>query len=192
MTPNPVACYGASQMDSGSVARRYARALFDLATEKGRVEAWGESLAALAKALRDAPDIAESLADPVHTRDDRRAMAERIAIALGLEPEPKNLFLLMADRNRLDRTADVLRAFGELVDARLGRMRARVASASPLSPEAVDAIASRLSEVTGAKILLERSVEPALLGGVVAQVGSLVYDGSVRTQLEDLKRSLKS
>ena len=192
MTPNPVACYGASHMDSGSVARRYARALFDLATEKGRVEAWGESLAALAKALRDAPDIAESLADPVHTRDDRRAMAERIAIALGLEPEPKNLFLLMADRNRLDRTADVLRAFGELVDARLGRMRARVASASPLSPEAVDAIASRLSEVTGAKILLERSVEPALLGGVVAQVGSLVYDGSVRTQLEDLKRSLKS
>jgi len=192
LTPNPVACYGASHMDSGSVARRYARALFDLATEKGRVEAWGESLAALAKALRDAPDIAESLADPVHTRDDRRAMAERIAIALGLEPEPKNLFLLMADRNRLDRTADVLRAFGELVDARLGRMRARVASASPLSPEAVDAIASRLSEVTGAKILLERSVEPALLGGVVAQVGSLVYDGSVRTQLEDLKRSLKS
>ncbi|HET6411167.1 MAG TPA: ATP synthase F1 subunit delta [Anaeromyxobacter sp.] len=179
-------------MDSGSVARRYARALFDLATERGRVEAWGESLAALAKALRDAPDIAESLGDPVYTREDRRAMARAIAGALGLEEEPKNLLLLLADRNRLDRTSDVLKAFGELVDAQLGRVRARVASATPLAPEAVLSLESRLSELTRATVLVERAVEPALIGGVVAQVGSLVYDGSVWTQLEDLKRSLKS
>jgi len=192
LTQNPVACYGASHMDSGSVARRYAKALFGLATERGRVESWGESLAALAKALKDSPDIAESLADPVHTRDDRRAMVERIVGALGIEEEPRNLLLLLADRNRLDRTADVLRAFGELVDARLGRVRARVSSAAPLSSEAAQAIAGRLSDVAHATVLLERTVEPALLGGVVAQVGSLVYDGSVRTQLLDLKRSLKS
>jgi F-type H+-transporting ATPase subunit delta len=116
---------------------------------------------------------------------------ENIAEALELEREPANLLLLLADRNRLDRTAGVLRAFGELADAHLGRLRARLTSAVPLAPEALDALGGKLSDMTRATVILERQVEPALLGGVVAQVGSLVYDGSVRTQLEDLKRSLK-
>lgn len=178
-------------MDSGSVARRYAKALFGLAVESGRVESWSDALGSLARALHDAPDLAESLGDPVHTRDERRAVVQKLAGALSLEREPTNLLLLLADRNRLGRTVDVLRAFGELADAHLGRLRARLTSAVALEPAAVDALAGRLSDLTRSKVLLEREVEPALLGGVVAQVGSLVYDGSVRTQLEDLKKSLK-
>ncbi len=178
-------------MDSGSVARRYAKALFSLALESGRVEAWSDALGALGQALRDAPELAEALGDPVHTREERRELVEKLAGALKLEREPANLLLLLADRNRLDRTADVLRAFGELADAQLGRLRARLTSAVPLEPDALDALAGKLSDLTRATVLLERQVEPALLGGVVAQVGSLVYDGSVRTQLEDLRRSLK-
>jgi F-type H+-transporting ATPase subunit delta len=178
-------------MDSGSVARRYAKALFGLAVESGRVEAWSESLGELAKILHEAPDVAEILGDPVHTREERRTVVEKVAGALKLEPEPANLLRLLADRNRLDRTADVLRAFGELADAHLGRLRARLTSAVPLDPDALDALAAKLSDMTRAMVILERQVEPALLGGVVAQVGSLVYDGSVRTQLEDLRRSLK-
>ena len=178
-------------MDSGSVARRYARALFGLAVESGRVEAWNDSLASLARVLREAPEVAESLGDPVHTREERRAIIEKLVTALKLEREPGNLLLLLADRNRLDRTADVLRAFAELADAHLGRLRARLTSAVPLRPEALEALAARLSDLTRTTVLLERQVDPALLGGAVAQVGSLVYDGSVRTQLEDLKRTLK-
>ena len=178
-------------MDSGSVARRYAKALFGLALESGRVEAWSGALASLAEVLHETPDVAEALCDPVHTRDERRGVAQRIAEALKLEREPANLLLLLAERNRLDRTADVLRAFGELADTHLGRLRARLTSAVPLAPDAVDALAGKLSDMTKATVILERQVEPALLGGVVAQVGSLVYDGSVRTQLEDLRRSLK-
>lgn len=178
-------------MDSGSVARRYAKALFGLAVEGGRVEAWSEALGALGQVLKDAPDVAESLGDPLHTRDERRAMVQKVAAAMKLEQEPANLLLLLADRNRLDRLPDVLRAFGELADAQLGRLRARITSAVPLTADALEALAGRLSKVTNATVLLERSVEPALLGGVVAQVGSLVYDGSVRSQLEDLRKSLK-
>ncbi|HET6439330.1 MAG TPA: ATP synthase F1 subunit delta [Anaeromyxobacter sp.] len=178
-------------MDSGSVARRYAKALFGLAVESGRVEVWNDSLAALGEALSQSPDLEEILSDPVLGREERHAVAKRLGEALGLEAEPTNLLLLLADRNRLDRLADVLRAFGELSDAHLGRMRARVTSAVPLSPEALDAISHRLSEVTRSRVLLERTVEPALIGGVVAQVGSVVYDGSVRTQLADLRKSLK-
>jgi F-type H+-transporting ATPase subunit delta len=179
-------------MDSGSVARRYAKALFSLAIESGRAEAWSESLALLARALRDAPDLAAIVADPLHGRDERHAIADHLGRAVNLDAEPANLLRLLADRNRLDRLGDVLRAFGELADAHLGRLRARVTSAVPLEAGAVEALSRRLSELTRATVLLERSVEPSLLGGVVAQVGSVVYDGSVRTQLEDLKRSLKT
>ncbi len=155
-------------MDSGSVARRYAKALFGLAVEAGRVEAWSDALGSLAKALHDAPDLAEALGDPVHTREERRSLVQRLAQALKLDREPTNLLLLLADRNRLGRTVDVLRAFGELADAHLGRLRARLTSAVPLDPDALDALAGRLSEMTRATVLLERQVEPALLGGVVA------------------------
>ncbi len=178
-------------MDSGSVARRYAKALFGLAIEGGRVEAWSESLGALARVLREAPDVAEALGDPVHSREERRAIVDKLVDALRLEREPANLLHILADRNRLDRTPEVLRAFGELADAHLGHLRARLTSAVPLEPQALDALAARLSSMTRSKVILERQVEPRLLGGVVAQVGNLVYDGSVRTQLEDLKRSLK-
>jgi F-type H+-transporting ATPase subunit delta len=178
-------------MDSGSVARRYAKALFSLAVESERVEAWSEALGSLARILSDAPDVAEVLANRVHTREERRAIAQKLVEALKLDREPANMLYLLADRNRLDRTTDVLQAFGDLADAHLGRLRARLSSAVPIDPDALDAMAGKLSDITRATVLLERSIEPELLGGVVAQVGSLVYDGSVRTQLENLKKSLK-
>ena len=79
----------------------------------------------------------------------------------------------------------------ELADVELGRVRARVTSAVPLDDASVAAIAEKLAASTQKKVLVERVVDPAILGGVVAQVGSLVYDGSVRTQLEDLRKTLK-
>ncbi len=179
-------------MASGSVARRYAKALFGLAIENGKVEAWSESLATFAAVLRATPELAALLADPLHSREDRQAIAGRLGATLSLDREPANLLLLLGDRNRLRQLPDVLRAFGELADAHLGRLRAKVTTAVALDGETLAALARRLSEVTRAQVLLERSVEPALLGGAVTQVGNLVYDGSVRTQLEDLRRSLKN
>jgi F-type H+-transporting ATPase subunit delta len=131
------------------------------------------------------------LGSPLYSRDERRAVVEKLVAALALEQEPANLLYLLGDRSRLDRLPDVLRAFRELADAQLGRLRARVTSAVALDHEAADALSARLSQATRAKVLLERAVDPALLGGVVATVGSLVYDGSVRTQLEELRKSLK-
>jgi F-type H+-transporting ATPase subunit delta len=178
-------------MVSGSVARRYAKALFSLALELGKVDAWAEALERLGKVLREEPELEELLGSPVYAREERKALVAKLAAALSLDTEPANLLHLLGDRNRLDRLADVVHAFGELADAHLGRVRARIVSAVPLEPAALDAIAHRLSQATRAKVLLDRTVEPAILGGVVAHVGSVVFDGSVRTQLDDLKKSLK-
>ena len=178
-------------MIMGSIARRYAKALFSLAVEMRRVEPWSESLQSLNEAVEGSPDLRDVLSNPVYSREQRRAIVEKLAAALRLDSEPANLLFLLGDRNRLGYLGAIADTFRTLADGHLGRVRARLTSAVPLDASAAQAIADRLSQATKATVLLDREVDPALLGGVVAQVGSLVYDGSVRTQLEDLRRQLK-
>ncbi len=175
----------------GSIARRYARALFSLAVESGRVEPWAKSLEALREAVHTSPDLRDVLSNPVYSKEQRRAIVEQLAAALKLDAEPANLLFLLGDRNRLGYLAAIVDTFRELADHHLGRLRAKVTSAVKLDDDAAKSIADELSRKHGAQILLDRAVDPAILGGVVAQVGSLVYDGSVRTQLEDLRKQLK-
>ena len=178
-------------MIMGSIARRYAKALFGLAVETGRVEAWAKSLESLREAVETSPDLRDVLSNPVYSREQRRAIVEKLAAALALDPEPSNLLFLLGDRNRLAYLAAIVDTFRDLADQHLGRLRATVTSAVKLDDLAAQAIAEKLSQATKAKVLLDRVVDPAILGGVVAQVGSLVYDGSVRSQLEDLRKQLK-
>lgn len=178
-------------MMMGSIARRYAKGLFSLAAETGKVEPWSDSLQALKQAVEGSPDLLDVLSNPVYSREQRRAIVEKLASALRLDPEPANLLFLLGDRNRLAYLGGVVDAFRDLADQHLGRLRAKVTSAVPLDGQAAQAIADRLSKATSAKVLLDRAVDPSLLGGVVAQVGRFVYDGSVRTQLEDLRKTLK-
>ncbi len=175
----------------GSIARRYAKALFSLAIDTGRVEAWAQSLEALRLAVDSSADLRDVLSNPVYSKEQRRAIVEKLAAGLKLEAEPANLLFLLGDRNRLAYLAAVVETFRDLADQHLGRVRAKVTSAVKLDDVAAQAIAEKLSQASRAKVLLEREVDPSLLGGVVAQVGSLVYDGSVRAQLEDLRQQLK-
>jgi F-type H+-transporting ATPase subunit delta len=178
-------------MISGSIARRYAKALFGLAVDSGRVEPWANALVSLAQVVEGSPDLQDVLANPVYSRDQRRAIVEKLAAALSLDAEPRDLLFLLGDRNRLAYLGAIVQTFRDLADAHLGRVRAKVTSAVALDDQAAQSIADKLSQATKAKVLLDRTVDPAILGGAVAQVGSLVYDGSVRTQLEDLRQQLK-
>jgi F-type H+-transporting ATPase subunit delta len=179
-------------MIMGSIARRYAKALFGLAVDGGKVEAWATALLALQQVIDGSPELQDVLSNPVYSKEQRRALVEAIGAALSLDAEPRSLLFLLGDRNRLGYLAAIVVTFRDFADAHLGRVRARVTSAVQLEDAAAQAIAEKLSQATKAKVLLERDVDPAILGGVVAQVGSLVYDGSVRTQLETLRQQLKS
>jgi F-type H+-transporting ATPase subunit delta len=175
----------------GTIARRYAKALFDLAVEGGKVEAWSQSLVELKAVVEGSPELRELLQNPVYTREQRQGLAGRLAQALGLEPQPTSLLALLAERNRLAYLSGIADTFGRLADDKLGRVRARVTSAVPLAEGEATALAARLAGITPGQVILERHVDAALLGGAVAQVGSLVYDGSLRAQLEELRRALK-
>jgi len=178
-------------MLTGSIARRYAKALFGLAIEQDRVEPWSDALLALQSAVDRSPDLAEVLSNPVYSKDQRREVVKRLASAMKLDAAPTSLLFLLADRNRLGHLDGVVRSFRELADEKLGRMRAHVTTAVALEASAEKALAEKLARATRTKIIVERAVDPAILGGVVARVGSLVYDGSVRTQLAALRRELK-
>jgi F-type H+-transporting ATPase subunit delta len=178
-------------MMTGSIARRYAKALFSLASEGGRVEGWNDALQTLKKAVEGSPDLRDVLSNPVYAKEQRRAIVAQLASALELDPEPTSLLYLLADRNRLAYLGALVDTFRDLADAHLGRVRARVTSAVPLETAAAQAIADKLVSNAKATVVVERAVDPALLGGVVAQVGSDVFDGSLRTQLEDLRKLLK-
>lgn len=175
----------------GSIARRYAKALFGLAVEQGRVEAWSDALLALQGAIDGSPDLRDVLGNPVYTKEQRRSVVAQLAQALRLDADPASLLGLLADRNRLGYLAAIVQTFRELSDAKLGRVRAKVTTAAPIDDASANAMALRLAGAANARVIVEREVDPALLGGVVAQVGSFVFDGSVRTQLEDLRRQLK-
>ncbi len=177
-------------MITGSIPRRYARALFALAEEKGRVEPWLAALDALEKAIAGSAELRDALSNPVYAKEERRALAGELARTLRLDEEPHHLVLLLADRGRLESLLGVVGHFRALADQKIGRVRARVISAVPLAEAAAEEIAGKLAQAAKAEVILDRAVDPAILGGVIAQVGSFTYDGSVRTQLEALRRSL--
>jgi len=187
----------------GSIARRYAKALFSLAEEKGQVEQWSKGLEVL-RHLLALPQLREALSSPALEADARRTLAKGLAVAvevaspkllaaavLGLEEDVRNLLLLLAERNRLAYLPAILDDYRALADRKLGRVRAKVTSAVPLAHDDVKRIAEKLAQATKGQVIVETSVDPAILGGVVAQVGSVVYDGSVRAQLDELRRAMK-
>jgi F-type H+-transporting ATPase subunit delta len=178
-------------MIPGSIARRYAKALFSLAVEKARIEPWSDSLVALGKAIDASSELRDVLQNPAYSRDARAAVVSTLAAKVKLESDPTSLLQLLGERNRLGGLSAIASAFRELADVELGRLRATVTSAVPLDDAEVNAIAEKLSAASRKKVLVERVVDPAILGGVVAQVGSVVYDGSIRTQLEDMRSTLK-
>jgi F-type H+-transporting ATPase subunit delta len=178
-------------MLTGSIARRYAKALFGLAVEQGSVEPWSDGLVALQAAVDSSRELQDVLGNPAYGKGQRREVVRLLSRALSLDPDPTNLLLLLAERNRLGYLESIVRTFRELADAKLGRVRAQVTTAVPLDPASEKALAEKLARATKTQVLVERAVDPGLLGGVVARVGSLVFDGSVRSQLEALRRELK-
>jgi F-type H+-transporting ATPase subunit delta len=175
-------------MSSRTSATRYAKALLDVAG--GEAEAIEQSLTSFAALLTDHAELRHALLSPSVTAANKRAIAATLAERLGMSAPAVRLLQLLAERDRLHLTDELLAAYrGRLLD-RKKIVKAQLRSATPLSPADVAAIEGRLGAVTGKNVLVDATVDPELLGGVVATVGSTVYDGSVRSQLERLRRQL--
>jgi F-type H+-transporting ATPase subunit delta len=174
----------------GSVARRYARALFGIGVDAGTFEALGDELGVLATLWNESDELRQALENPVFKPSEKRAVLERILPQVAPTPEVQRFVLLLLDRRRIVLLPAIARAYRDLTDAHVGRVRAEVISAEMLTPATLDRVRRSLEQRTGKKVLINSTVDPELIGGVVARVGDLVLDGSVRTQLEDLRARL--
>jgi len=170
-------------------ANRYAKALLDVLFPDG-AELGLEQLMKFSSLLNSQPEMRQLFENPTIAADRRKSVFNGIADKLTYDSRVRNFLNLLIERNRLDLLSAVIRAYQSLLDEKLGLVRANVTSASPLDSAQQRALAAKLESVTGKKVRVELSVDPALLGGVVALVGSTIYDGSIRQQLQTFKQRL--
>jgi F-type H+-transporting ATPase subunit delta len=174
----------------GSVARRYARALLGIGGDAGPVEARGEEFTQLAALWYGSDELRQALENPVFKPEQKRAVMQSILPKVAPTAEVQRFVLLLLDRRRITLLPAIARAYRDMTDVHVGRVRAEVTSAEELSPQTLDRVRRSLEQRTGKKVIVTPKVDPGLIGGVVARVGDLVLDGSVRTQLDDLRTRL--
>jgi F-type H+-transporting ATPase subunit delta len=175
---------------STAAARRYARALFSLAGDEGRVVEVRDELAALRRLFDENIELHHALFRPLHPAAERRAVLAAICASLGSSRSVTSFLRLLIDRRRLIDFDAICQEYSRLADVAAGRVRAEVVSATPLRDEQRERLRRALAARTGKLVELAERVDPALLGGAVASVGGVVFDGSLRTQLAQLHGSL--
>jgi F-type H+-transporting ATPase subunit delta len=175
----------------GSIARRYARALLEVAAPEGVADAVSDELGRLSGALAASEDLRNVLFNPAFDRAQRSQVIEGLVGALSLGATVGNLARILVDRDRFKQLPGIAESYRELADEHAGRARASVRTAAPLPPEITPRLEAALSAAISRRVSLESHVDPSLLGGAIAQVGSLLFDGSVKTELEELRRTLK-
>lgn len=177
-------------MTNQILAKRYAKALLTLGREDGNYRQYGEELNTFVVFWERQPEFVDAVANPLYVKDNRKVICQVVAAKLGLSLVFRSLLNLMIERNRLRIVPDVRSYYQKLLDEMANIGRAEVTSATTLSGEEVAAIKAALEKVTGGTVMVETRVDPGLIGGVVARVGDLVLDGSVRTQLASIKETL--
>jgi len=171
-----------------TAAKRYAQAAFEIARERNSLEKWAADLGLVAVAMAD-PQAAAMLGSTKLALADRYRVLE--AVLAGIDPLVMNLAKLLVAKGRVDVAPQVAEAYRDLVDEHSGVAHARVVTAVPLADAEQRAVEKRLSQITGKKVIAHLEVEPAILGGLVARVGDRLIDGSTRSRLLALKRSLE-
>lgn len=174
-------------------ASRYAKALFDVALqENADLAKIGQDLSAASELLSTNGELALALSRGGVPDAARTAVIEQVADKLGAATPVKKLLVLLTQSRKLELIKDLFEVYGERLLTHQNIVRAEVTSAAALSPEQTRALEESLSKVTGKKVDLSVSVDPELLGGIVARIGSTVYDGSVKTQLQRMRQEISS
>ena len=182
-------------MISSAVVNRYANALADVVLSPQSDVKPQDALAqlrAFSDAVGESRDLRAVLATPAVLVTRKRAVLKDIAQRLGTSRVVRNFILVLSDHRRIAALAQVVDAVETIFDERMGFVRAEVKSAYDLPAAQQNELSSQLSAIAGKPIRMRFAVDPELIGGVMAKIGSRVYDGSVRGQLADMRRRLSA
>lgn len=180
-------------MTHSALASRYASALVDVATgSKAGMDPHQllRELRGFEDVLAGSMELRNALASPSVPAARKRAIVGAIGAKLGVSRVARNFLFVLTDHRRITMLSEVLEAFDLLSDQRLGFTRADISSARELDQRQRDTVSHEFERLTGKKVRMRFAVDPGLLGGLVARIGSTVYDGSVRGQLQALGKRL--
>lgn len=176
-------------MTSRAAATRYARALFDV-VRNDNPERAGDEVSAFATLLASHPDLQRTLTSPAVPTAAKRKIVEALLQQQPLSQTVSRLLLLLADRDRLALVPDVVEAYRQRLLDHQQVVRAQVTTAVPLPADRAAALEQSLAQATGKRVIVSTQVDPSIIGGVVARIGSRVYDGSVVNHLARVKAQL--
>lgn len=177
-------------MSTRTTAARYARALFEVAQQESDIQQVQQDLAAVVRTVAEHPELGRVFDSRTIDDGARRNIIMAVGERLGVATPVRKLLGMLSDRRRLDLLPDLASVYTEHLLAHQNVLQAEVATAAPLGADAAAALQQSLAAATGKQIAMQLTVDPTLLGGVVARVGSTVYDGSVRTQLKKMRDQL--
>jgi F-type H+-transporting ATPase subunit delta len=171
-------------------ARRYAKALIDLARQSGDEEKTGAEIAGFSELISNQAELKHSLVYPWVKGNDKQRVAAAVAERLNYSKLTRNFLGLLAFRRRLEYLPEIIRSYQQLLDQHRGRVRAVVRTAVPLNASERTMLTEKLSNTLGGHVLLEERVDATLLGGFIVQSGSMVLDGSLDSQLARMREHL--
>lgn len=175
-----------------ALAERYAGALVDVALEKKQADVVKRELSAFAALVRESAELHAFLANPAIARSAKHAAIEQLVAKMGASRTLRNYLFVIVDQRRAGMLEEIEQAFGRLLDARQGITQATVTSAAELTKQERAELVRILAKLTGEKVQAEYTTDSELIGGAVVRIGSTIYDGSVRTQLERMRTRMIS
>tara|TARA_R110002096_G_scaffold52547_9_gene137216 strand:+ start:164 stop:724 length:561 start_codon:yes stop_codon:yes gene_type:complete len=176
---------------SSGLAERYAGALYELADEAKALDQVAEDLRALKTLLAESEDLRRLVRSPVIKSEDQENAIEAIAEKSGCHKLTGNFLRLVARNRRLFAIGEMIESYLSILATRRGEVQAKVTAAHALTDDQISRLETALREVAGAKVSLEAHVDQSLLGGLVVQLGSRMYDSSLRTKLQRLQSAMK-
>jgi len=177
-------------MSVQTVARRYATALTDVVLEHGEAREVQEELAIWERLFQSNENLREVLRNPTVALDQKRAVLNQLIERTKPRPTTVNFLKVLLQNHRLTELAEINSKFAELLDERAGMIAATVTTARTVPDDAQKNLHERLLSLTGKKVRIDFETDPELIGGLVARIGSTVYDGSVRNQLQEIKEQM--
>ncbi len=173
-----------------NIAKRYARAFFEIAEENKTLEQYYEELRQFSSVVSQNQSLKEFLANPIFEQDNKKKVLEQIISKMKLSAMTINFLKLLIDKRRIDVLTDIETCYRQLMDEALRKIRVNVKTAFPISGEMQDYINASLEKVTGKKVEMTVENDPSLLGGIVIGMGDVLYDGSIKNQLNNMRNLL--
>jgi F-type H+-transporting ATPase subunit delta len=177
-------------MIPSAILGRYSRSLSEIVFEKGLEQKVTEDLATYNEIFRAVPEILDVFHSPAVPRETKENLLGALVAKYPVTDVTSNFLRILLQHNRIRHFEQIVNGYLKSVNERKGVVAARVSAAAPLSPQDLKNLEARLSEITGKLVNLELHTDADLLGGIVVQIGSTVFDGSIRTQLSEMGRRL--